>query len=115
MSCGTSQSRGVAILMPSQLDYEVTHSELDCDGRYIILAGGLNFVVLYSHLCNIGCRLGKYIFSYLSVCSGLQHRKLLHSGSTCSSLSNYKQLYLQWMMEMQQSTYAKSFCAIHAP
>jgi hypothetical protein len=67
MSCGTSQSRGVAILMPSQLDYEVTHSELDCDGRYIILAGGLNFVVLYSHLCNIGCRLGKYIFCYISV------------------------------------------------
>ena len=28
--------------MPSQLDSEVSHSELDCDGRYISLEGSYN-------------------------------------------------------------------------
>ena len=42
MSYGTSQSKGVAILMPKQLDYDIDSTELDNNGRYISLEGSFN-------------------------------------------------------------------------
>jgi exonuclease III len=42
MSYGTSQSKGVAILIPNQLEYEVIHSDIDKNGRYIALEGTFN-------------------------------------------------------------------------
>ena len=42
MSYGTSQCKGVAILMPKQLDYDIDSTEVDSNGRYISLEGRFN-------------------------------------------------------------------------
>jgi exonuclease III len=39
MSHGSSHSKGVAILIPNNLDYQVNDTELDSEGRYILLNG----------------------------------------------------------------------------
>jgi exonuclease III len=42
MSYGTSQSKGVAILMPKQFDYNIDSIKSDSNGRYISLQGIFN-------------------------------------------------------------------------
>jgi exonuclease III len=42
MNSGTSHSRGVAILIPKNMIYEVKTIEQDEDGRYIVVAGTFN-------------------------------------------------------------------------
>jgi exonuclease III len=39
MSHGTSHSKGVAILIPHTVDFQITDTEIDNDGRYILLNG----------------------------------------------------------------------------
>ena len=42
MSYGTSNSKGVAILISKLIDYEITHNDTDNNGRYIALEGTFN-------------------------------------------------------------------------
>jgi hypothetical protein len=39
MSHGTNHSKGVAILIPEQVDYSITNTEVDPQGRYILIKG----------------------------------------------------------------------------
>ena len=46
---GNSSSRGVAILLPSMIDYKINSTECDPDGRYIVL----NITINNMDLCII--------------------------------------------------------------
>jgi exonuclease III len=42
ISSGSIHSRGVAILLPKGMEYEITECMLDDNGRYILLVGNFN-------------------------------------------------------------------------